>query len=563
MKQKVVIIVIFILLAGVFCLLSMRLASLQLNPDNSPANPKQQYAVVKQHPQRGIIVDSQSRILAASNRLDTVYAEPRAIKDIKLAASSLQEILDFPGHEICRIVDESKNPGYVKIFEGITAAQRQAIRSAKLRGIGIQTDWHRYYPMGNITSHLVGFIGTDQKPLAGLELKYDSQLKGTEGYNVLFVNAMRQPIGFKGQATIVRDGFGLILTVDTSIQQFVREALVKQYKAYKAESAIAVVMEPKSGAILSLVSLPDFEPVNIGTESADNLKNRVLTDPYEPGSIFKPIVAAIALDAGVVNINEKIFCEYGNYRGKGFGRIGEYGTHEFGDLTVKEILVHSSNIGMAKIGQRMERKRFYDGLKLFGFGSKSGIDLPGEESGTVHQIDKWTGYSETRIPFGHEVTVTAIQIARAYATLANHGRVVQPHILKAIVDNNGKVTMLKRSDPSAGYIIDPKVADWIVTEALVSVVKEGTGKPAALKEYQVFGKTGTANIAGSTIKGYDEKNYIASFAGGAPAENPKLVVLVSIRKPDRSLGKGYTGGKVAAPVVKEILDKSLTYLTNR
>ena len=211
----------------------------------------------------------------------------------------------------------------------------------------------------------------------------------------------------------------------------------------------------------------------------------------------------------------------------------------------------------------MNRKKFYEGLKLFGFGSKSGIDLPGEESGTVHPIDKWTGYSETRIPFGHEVTVTAIQIARAYATLANHGRVVQPHILKAIVDNNGKVTMLKRSDPSAGYIIDPKVADWIVTEALVSVVNDGTGKPAALKDYQVFGKTGTANIAGSTTKGYDEKNYIASFAGGAPAENPKLVVLVSIRKPDRSLGKGYTGGRVAAPVVKEILDKSLTYLTNR
>jgi len=539
------------------------LVNLQLKPNKSALRTKQQYAVLKEKPQRGVIVDSQSRILAASNRIDIVFAEPRAVKDVRQTASELQEILNYPGHEICRIIDESKNPGFAKIIEGITPNQRDAIFSARLRGIGVQSVWQRYYPTGSLMSHVVGFVGSDQSALAGLELKYNSYLKGSEGENVLFVNSMRQPIGFKTPASIVQDGYGLILTIDASIQQFVRQALLKQFEAYNAESAVAIVMEPKTGAVLSLVSLPDFDPDNITAEQPENLKNTALTDPFEPGSIFKPIVAAIALDAGVIDFDEKIYCEKGDYHGKGFGRIGEFGNHEFGDLTIKGIITHSSNIGMAKIGQKMKRQKLYDVLKLFGFGSKTGIDLPGEESGQLHPVKTWTGYSVTRIPFGHEITVTSIQIAQAYATLANRGRIVSPYLLRAIVDGSGNISLLKRKDPSSGFIINPEVADWIVKEALVGVVKEGTGKKAALKDWQVFGKTGTANIAGGKKEGYDQTNYISSFAGGGPAEDPKLIVVVSVIKPDRSLGKGYSGGRVAAPVVKEILENSLTYLQHQ
>lgn len=562
MRTRLTIIIFLTLLIVIFGLLAWRLFYVQfyLADDLGQNSERQQHAVITQKPQRGVIVDSRGRILAASNRIDTVFAEPRAIDDIRETANQLQQILDFPGHRICKIIDESKNPGYVRIKTRITPKQRDMIKKARIPGIGIHADWHRFYPTGPLTCHILGFIGFEQNGLAGIELKYDSQLRGSQGRNTLFVDASRKPIGFSVPGSFVNDGLGLVLTIDTAIQQFARTALMKQYKAYNAESAVAVVMDPATGAILAMLSLPDFDPDNISVLTERTLKNRVVTDPFEPGSIFKPIVAALALDAGIVDYNEEIFCEYGDYRGKGFGKIGEFAGHRFGNLTVRQILVQSSNIGMAKIGQKMGEQRLYDGLKLFGFGARTGIDLPGEDAGIVYPVEKWTGYSTTRIPFGHEIMVTSLQIIRAYAALANGGQMVTPHLVRAIVDDNGRITELKQHQKFTGYVVKPEVANWIIRDALVGVVDVGTGRKAALKKWQVFGKTGTANIADKELKGYDETNYIASFVGGAPAENPKVLVLVSIFKPDTTLGAGYSGGRVAAPVVKEILGKTLNYI---
>ena len=562
MKAKHTTIFFLVFLIAVLGLLTWRIFYLQrYNSEHYRQNSeKQQHSKVAEKPRRGLIVDRRGRILAASNEIETVYADPNIISDVKDVATRLQQILNLPGHEICGIIDESKNRRYVRIKVGITADERKGLKNPWIPGIGIQSDWQRFYPMGHLTSHAIGFVGVDHKGLGGIEFEYDSRLKGTEGHKVFFLDRSRQPIGRKQSDSAVKDGYDLILTLDTTIQQFARSALVKQYKAYKAESAVAIVMDPWTGAILAMVSLPDFDPVNIASCDPQIFKNRVITDPFEPGSVFKPIVAALALDAGVIDYDEKIFCENGDYHGKGFGRIGEFGNHEFADLTIRQILVESSNIGMAKIGQRMERQKLYESIKLFGFGARTGIDLPGEDAGLLYPPSKWTGYSVTRIPYGHEISVTAMQIVCAYSTFANGGRLVTPHLLKAILDSTGKITELKQHQTLAGYIIKPDVAKWIVQDALTGVVNEGTGKKAALKKWQVFGKTGTANIAMKDEKGYDQTNYIASFAGGGPAENPEVVVLVSIRKPDRSLGKGYSGGTVAAPVVKEILEKTLTYL---
>ena len=264
---------------------------------------------------------------------------------------------------------------------------------------------------------------------------------------------------------------------------------------------------------------------------------------------------------GQVKTDEKIFCEYGNYRGKGFGRIGEYGNHEFGSLTVREILVYSSNIGMAKIGQRIGKYELYKGLKVFGFGKKTDLDLPGEAEGLLRPVEKWTGYSVTRIPFGQEISVTAIQLVRAFCILANGGRSVRPYLVKAMVGNSGQIIKLRYPQRAGvGYVISPEVAYWIVTDVLTGVVNEGTGRKAALEKWQVFGKTGTAQIAKSDERGYSDRDYIASFIAGAPAEEPEAIVLVSIRKPNIALGKGYTGGTVAAPVAGRILEKTLNYL---
>ncbi|MBN2593938.1 MAG: penicillin-binding protein 2 [Sedimentisphaerales bacterium] len=518
-------------------------------------NKQQVYTQVQ--PQRGVILDCRGRVLAASNKIQTIFAEPRVIEDAKETSSELAPIVDMGAHIICQLILESHNPGFVKIKTTTDANECSA--AAKIYGIGVLSEWRRHYPMGNLAANVVGFTSLDDCGLEGIELKYDKELSGSAAKNIFFADVYRRPIRAKQQEGILTNGKGIILTIDATIQQFARDELLKQYKNYEAEAAVAIVAEPKTGAILAMVSLPDFDPADIRTTDPNNFRSRSITDWYEPGSIIKPVVVSIALEAGAVNRTEKIFCENGNYYGKGFGRIGEY-RRGFGDLTVKEILINSSNIGMAKIGQRLGKDRLYQGLKLFGFGTQTGIELPGEVDGLLKPPDVWTGYSVTRIPFGQEICVTGMQLVRAFCILANGGRLVRPFLVRAIVDNDGNITVLKRPPPPVGYIVKPEVAKWIVSEAMVGVVNEGTGKRAQLEKWQVFGKTGTANIALSNARGYSDQNYVASFIAGAPVDDPAIIVLVSIRKPNRSLGKGYTGGSVASPVAAKIIEKTLTYL---
>ena len=521
-----------------------------------------------QQPQRGVILDRRgSAIFAASDKEQIVFAEPRVIKDPESLSKELGEILGMAPEEIGKLIAESKNPGFVKIKADVDP--NQCLAADKIYGIGVQSSWRRNYPVGPLACHVIGFTGADNIGLEGIELKYNQELAGSAGDNIFFADARphRRPIRLKQQGKALTDGVGIILTIDAVIQQFAREELLKQFKIYEAESAVAIVAEPVSGAILAMVSLPDFDPKNRSTADTNSQRNRTLTDPFEPGSMIKPIVVAIALDNGVITKNEKIFCENGNYRGKSFGQINEYKNHQFGNLAVREILIKSSNIGMAKIGQKLGKEKLYENLTMFGFGKKTGIDLPGEHTGLLRPIEKWTGYSVTRIPYGYEMSTTAIQMVRAFCVLANGGRAVQPFLVRAVVGSDGNIVKQKRPGPSVGFIIKPEVAKWIVTNALVGVVNEkdngGTGWRAKLEKWQVFGKTGTANIARIGQKGYEDNFNIASFIGGAPAEKPAIVVLVSIRRPNKKLGKGDSGGSVASPVVGRIIEKTLTYLEDR
>jgi len=553
---------LFGLLIVIFVALAARCFYLQYfkNDYFSEACARQQQAVAQLLPQRGVILDCRGRVLAASKEIQTVFVEPRILQDPKDTSNELAPILDMGAHVICKFITDSDNPGFAKIKVGVEP--NQATAADKVYGVGVASDWQRHYPTGSLASGIVGFTSTDNRGLTGIELQCDRDLAGSAGKNVFIADAFRRPIRLKEHYADVTDGVGIILTLDSTIQQFARAELLEQYKSYRAESAVAIVAEPKTGAILAMVSLPDFDPAYFNTADQNALRNRAITDQFEPGSIIKPIVMAIAIDDKTVNLTEKIFCENGSYCGKGFGCISEY-RNGFGDLTAREILVNSSNIGMAKVGQRMGKDELYNGLKLFGFGKETGIDLPGEAPGVLWPAQKWTGYSVTRIPFGQEITVTAMQLMRAFCILANGGSPVRPHLVKAVVDNEGNIVKMTQAAPPVGYCVDPKVAKWIVTEALTGVVNEGTGKKAKLKKWQVFGKTGTANIARSDERGYAEHEYIASFIGGAPAEDPAVIVFVSIRKPDVSLGKGYTGGAIAAPVVGKILEKTLTYLESR
>ena len=519
---------------------------------------KQQQKFVYQNPQRGEILDCRGRVLAGSDKFQVIKVEPRIVRDPETLAVALAPIVDIEAIELYKCITQSRNPGFARIKTHASAVECAAVQ--KFYGLGVESDWARHYPMGSLACHVVGFTSADNNGLEGIELQYHKELRGISRRNVFFADSARRPIRLK-QTGDFKDGSGIILTIDATIQQFARSALMKQYKKFEAESAVAIVAEPATGAILAMVSLPDFNPSNRRSWNSGTLRNRAITDQFEPGSIMKPITAAIALDAGVVNTSEKIYCEDGNYHGKGFGRIGEYHSHRYGNMTVREILVKSSNIGAAKMGQRLGKERLYKGMSLFGFGKETGIDLPGETAGSLSPWRMWTGYSVTRIPFGQEITVTSIQLIRAYCMLANGGKIVHPFLVRAMVDDNGKVIKITRPvHKGVGYVVDPEVAKWVISDAMAGVVNEGTGKRAQLKQWQVFGKTGTANIAKTGERGYSKNDYIASFVAGAPAENPAVVVLVSVRKPKKSLGMGYTGGVVASPAAATILEKTLTYL---
>lgn len=520
---------------------------------------RQQRKFVIQRPQRGEILDCRGRVLAASNNFRVIKAEPRAIKKPEKMAVKLAPLLGLEAMKIYKLITESKNPGYVRLK--LDAGERQCKAARDYFGLGVESDWRRYYPMGRLTSNVVGFTSLDNRGLAGIELQYDRQLRGSSRKEVFLADVARRPIRLKQSQGMFEDGETVVLTIDATIQQFARTELLKRYEMYKAESAVAVVAEPDTGAVLAMVSLPDFDPENFASEKPSNFRNRAITDEFEPGSIMKPIVAAIALDEGVVDRVEKVYCEDGLYSGHGFGSITEYHYHKYGHMTLREIIVKSSNIGMAKLGQRLGKERLYKGLRLFGFGRPTGLKFPGETSGLLRPPEKWTGYSLTRIPFGQEITTTAIQLVQAYCILANGGKRIRPYLVRAMVDNNGKVIELKHpGNAGVGYVIDPEVAKWIVSEAMADVVNQGTGRRAQLENWQTFGKTGTANIAKSDGSGYSEDDYVASFIVGAPAKDPAVVVLVSIRKPDKSLGRGYTGGRVASPVAAGILEKTLEYL---
>jgi cell division protein FtsI/penicillin-binding protein 2 len=527
---------------------------------------EQQRSYQPLEPQRGPILDCRGRVLAASNQIRTIFAEPRILHDARETSNELAPILDIGAHEICKLLVDSGNPGYARLKIGATAAQCDAART--IHGVGVQYAWQRYYPTGRLASHVVGFTSADNRGLGGIEHLFDLELRGKGAQHTFFVDVHRRPLAFctssgAGDTGMPTNGVGIILTLDATIQQFAREALQSQLQAFQAEGALALVADPRTGAILAMVSLPDFDPADARYTDPNLFYNRALTEQYEPGSIIKPITAAIALDAGAIHRDQVIFCENGRYRGryndKSFGSISEY-REGFGDLTIRDIIAKSSNIGMAKIGQFAGAELLYQGLTLFGFGKKVGIELPGEAEGLLRSPEKWTAYSVTRIPFGQEISVTALQMMRAFCMLANGGRLTRPYLIRAIVAPDGSIVNVRPPALRVGYVIKPEIAKWMVTEAMTAVINEGTGKKAQLDRWQVFGKTGTAQLARSDGGGYEEHGYVASFVGGAPAEDPKVIVLVSIRRPNYALHKGYTGGTVAAPVAGAILEKTLTYL---
>ncbi len=534
---------------------------------------------------RGEILDTRGRVLAGTIRQPSIFADPGAVQEPHYAACSLAPVLGMDTAGLENLLRNPPQPRFVWLKHGISEDDLQAFQTVvgqrRLHGFGVQGELVRVYPQGRLAPHVLGFVGVDLKAatestpahedlrgLAGIEEAYNAVLTGQPGWRTATVDVVRrrvesQSAGFQPAV----DGATIVLTIDAFIQQVTQDALRAAVTKYAAEWGAAVVLDPQSGEVLAMASVPDFDPSRPFPARFDAMderekeavritwRNRSVSDCYEPGSIFKPFVASCSLDEGVTHIDE-VFAINGPVHD--FGRRSIRDTHPYGSLAMHEIVSKSSNIGMGLVGARCGMERLYRYVRLFGFGDVTGVGLSGEHTGLVQDFSRWNpSFSPQSIPIGQEIAVTPIQIATAFSVFCNGGVLLRPRIVRGVIGPDGE-TLADCSWPIAvRRVLDEQTAEMFRQRALVETVVSGTGKMARLDLYQVFGKTGTAQVAGSKGHGYSSGQYVASFVGGAPSDHPRVVVLVSIYKPSKG---GYYGGVVSAPVVKDILGQTLAYM---
>lgn len=512
---------------------------------------------------RGGILDCRGRVLAGSYDAPTVYADPRRLEGkSQEVAAQLSPKLGMSTDEICKLLANPSSRGFVVLKRVVPSAVAEEIAKLKIDGVGVMEEPTRNYPMGTLGAHVLGFMGTDRKGLEGIERTMDEVLRPTHGKRVVYRDGKRRAIFQQADSYVApKNGMHVVLTLDTVMQEIVEKHLAAAVEQYKAESGLCILLSPKTGAVLSLACYPTFDPGQPmhrepggAAPAAWVFRNRVITDPVEPGSIFKPFVMTGTLAANLAKPEETIYCHNGLYV-TGSRRLHDH--HAYGSLSVLEILTKSSNIGMAILGQRLGNPRMHAALSSFGFGRLTGIDLPGESAGLMLPLKQWTSFSTTSVPMGHEMASTPIQLATAFAALANGGKLVKPYVVQAVVDAQGEIVEDMRPKQEPPQVLDAATVE-VMRSMLVKVVSEGTGKPCMLDRWQVMGKTGTAQIPRLGHRGYEAGAYLGSFIAAAPASDPAVVALLMIRKPNARLG--YYGGRVAAPAVKQILEPVLNYL---
>lgn len=516
---------------------------------------ERQISTIPMPARRGFILDRRFRVLAGSQDLPTVFADPRFVEDRAAVARRLSDLLDIPAREIRARLDQPTSPGYVVIARQVDSQIVRQIAEEQIPGIGIQNEPVRTYPMGALASHVIGFVGRDGVGLEGVEAHFESFLRATPGKRDVYRDVRRRAVFPVPDSSVPpRDGDSVVLSIDAAIQEMVEKAVAEQVRHYQAECGMGLVMDPRTGEVLAMTNYPTYSPTEIAAAPAERRRNRLLTDPVEPGSVFKPFIMVTALAEGVTTPTETIFCENGLYS---VGKRRLHDHHPYGFLTAAEVLAKSSNIGMAKLGQRLGNQRMYEALYALGFGHPTGIDLPGEDNGLLMPLKKWDSFTTTSVPMGQEIAVTPIQIATAFCALVNGGRLLQPRVVLAVIDRSGKLVKDNSRVIDKGQKINSTAAETI-RKLLIGVVTDGTGKPCDLDKWQVMGKTGTAQIPKLGGGHYEPDAYLGSFIAAAPASDPQVVVLVMIRKPKRSLG--YYGAQVALPGARAILEGVLPYL---
>ncbi len=512
---------------------------------------RQQERRIEVSPLRGSIFDRAGRPLAVSVEVSSVYAIPDDVEDAGQAAHVLARHLDMPETALRARLTQKK--GFVWIARKIDPKKAAAIRAAKIPGIHLVAENKRFYPKGSLAASVLGFVGLDDKGLAGLEHSYDSTIRGKPGEVVALTDARRSTYGEADVANgrPPQEGASLVVSIDSGIQFAAEQAISEAVSEAQAKSGVAILLDPADGSILAMASAPGFDPNDYGRHPAEARRNHAIADAHEPGSTFKIVTGAVALENEVVTLGETIDTGDGTIR-VGNTVISEHDHHRYGALNLAGVFEHSSNVGIIRVGLRLGPQRLWDGATALGVGRPTGIDLPGENSGIFRRPERWSALSNATISMGQEVSLTPLQLAHVAAAIANGGRLVRPRLVRRIAYPDGRVETFEPPQPER--VLSEETART-VRDLLVGVVEHGTGRKAAIPGFAVAGKTGTAQKAG--VGGYQAGRYVASFVGFAPSENPRVVGLVLIEEPR---GGKYYGGDIAAPVFAHIVSQALGIL---
>ncbi len=506
---------------------------------------------------RGMILDSAGRVVAATRQMPDVFVDPFGVSDVNELAGEIAPRLNMSAEAVLQKIRLRPGSRYVVLARRVDAITADAVRDMKNPHVGLTDASVRHYPLGESMAHVIGFVDRDGRGIEGIELSFDRYLRGTDGVRETIRDARRRALLPSAEPpTPAMDGGHIVLTIDSEIQRMAEQAVAAQVMAFEAKSGLAIVMEVSTGHILAMANHPSFDLNEAGQASEEVHRNRAITDPVEPGSTIKLVIASGALDGGYVNCKEKIDCN----NGRPFRFPGRTLTdsHPCGLLDLTGIITNSSNIGMGKIAMRMGPPALHDTLERFGLGRRLGIELPGEGSGVVHPLKKWSKLTPTSVGIGYEVSVTPLQLIDAYAAILNDGVQLRPRLVRAILSPDGRVVKSFDDPEPLRRVASVDTARYMSREALVSVVEHGSVGRAVKGPYRVLGKTGTAKLPYENQRGYERGAFLSLFVGAAPVFDPQIVTVVMIRRPNAKLG--YYGATVAAPAAGKILAQALAYL---
>jgi cell division protein FtsI (penicillin-binding protein 3) len=532
--------------------ITIRLVQLQVleRASYSSQASRQSERTINLDSRRGAIVDRNGRDLALSVDADSIYAVPQEIEDAPGTAAQLARALGLD-HALRKDlqVQLQKSRAFVWVRRKVDPRHARAVRDLQLPGIGFLTENRRYYPKRELASQVLGYVGLDNTGMSGIEYAFEEQIRGKAAKVTVHIDARRRPVGHTEKPST--DGDTIVLTLDETIQHVAEKELERSMQETSSIAGVAVVMDPRTGEVLAMANRPTFNPNRFAAFGSGRWRNRAVADAYEPGSIFKIFTAAAGLQEKVVSPDEVLDCGHGSIEVAGTV-INDH--HVFDQLSFRDVIAKSSDVGVVRVAQRLGRENFNRYLTDFGFGVATGVDLPGESAGLLRPPTRWSALSLPSLSFGQEIGVTALQMTTAVCAVANGGYLMKPQIVRRIESSTGQV--VKETRPVAvRHVLEPGTIGTL-TEVLKGVVTGGTGKRAAIPGYVVAGKTGTAQKIDANGR-YSMIDHVASFVGFVPASRPELVILVSL---DTPRGAANQGGDVAAPLFARIAEQSLRHL---